>query len=84
MYKEDNQNVVLVKCPPTDGNPDGFYRLDKSEFLKGTHELFQATAPDYHKMSIEQLKSVLTDAGMEVPEGAKKADLIALCQSLGE
>ncbi len=83
MYKESNQDVVLVKCPVTEGNPDGFYRLDKLEFINGTHELFEAVAPDYHKMSAEQLKAVLTEAGMEVPDNAKKADLVALCMSLG-
>lgn len=83
MYFEDNPTVVLVKCPVTDGNPEGFYRLDKHLFIEGEHEIFESTPTDYHKMSDKQLKAMLTEAGMEVPTSAKKADLVALCQSLG-
>ncbi|WP_435170819.1 HeH/LEM domain-containing protein [Falsirhodobacter sp. 1013] len=36
--------------------------------------------PDLDKLTVEELKAMLTDKGVTIPEGAKKADLIALAK----
>jgi len=85
MHKEDNPDVVLVKCDVTEGNPDGFYRLDKSLFVEGEHEIYvpELEPSKYESKTVAELKTLLAEAGMDVPEHAKKADLVALCLSFG-
>ncbi len=38
-------------------------------------------ASEYSKMTVPQLKEVLTAAGVAIPEGAKKPDLVALAEA---
>jgi hypothetical protein len=38
----------------------------------------------FDSMTVAELRAVLTEAGMDAPGDAKKADLLALCLSLGE
>jgi len=81
VHKEDNPDVVLVKCPLTPGNPDGFYRLNRTEFTEGM-VVFGDTVKPVEDMTVAELKAKLAETGMDVPEHAKKADLVALCLSL--
>lgn len=37
---------------------------------------------DYTKMSVQQLKEALAAAGIAIPDGAKKPELIALAQTI--
>jgi len=85
MYKEDNPDVVLVECPVVEGNPDGFMRINKADFIEGTHTLYapETGASKYESKTVAELKAMLAEAGMDVPEHAKKADLVALCLSFG-
>jgi len=82
VHKEDNPDVVLVECPVVDGNPDGFMRINKADFIEGTHKVYDGT-PRYEDKTVAELKAMLAEAGMDVPEHAKKADLVALCLSFG-
>lgn len=72
--------TVKIECPVTEDNPAGFYVInaeDKTDDMK----VFEEKTPDH--MNVAELREMLVAAGMEVPENAKKADLVALCMSLG-
>ena len=72
--------ILKIKCPVVEGNPHGYYIID-AENRTDDMEVFEEEPID-HK-TVAELREMLVDAGMEVPEGAKKADLVALCMSLG-
>lgn len=72
--------TVKIECPVTEDNPAGFYVInaeDKTDDMK----VFEEKTPEH--MNVAELREMLVAAGMEVPENAKKADLVALCMSLG-
>jgi|GEM_PF-4291256 predicted component of type VI protein secretion system len=69
--------VVQVKSK----GPDGFTEINESDFDPTIHTLYAATA--YAEMTVKQLMEVLDAAGIDAPEHAKKADLVALCQAAG-
>lgn len=60
-----------------------FVILNKDDFDVDKHELFDAAeSPGEKKMSVAGLKEALTAKGIEIPEGAKKADLQALLDAV--
>lgn len=63
--------VVRIKYD----NEDGFCEINESDFDSGKHELFDEGAK---KATVASLRDELTEKGIEIPEGAKKADLLAL------
>lgn len=72
--------TLKIECPKTEDNPAGFYVInaeDKTDDMK----VFEEKTPEH--MNMAELREMLVAAGMEVPENAKKADLVALCTSLG-
>jgi len=44
--------------------------------------VFGDTVKPVEDMTVAELKAKLAETGMDVPEHAKKADLVALCLSL--
>lgn len=72
--------TLKIECPATEDNPAGFYVInaeDKTDDMK----VFAEKTPE--GMTVAELRDTLTAAGIEFPDNAKKADLVALCQSLG-
>lgn len=71
--------TLKIECPKTEDNPAGFYVLnaeDKTDDMK----VFAEKTPD--DMTVAELREMLTEAGVEFPDNAKKADLVALRLSL--
>jgi hypothetical protein len=59
-----------------------------AEYLDADPSTAQTGAPDVgqqdlSKLTVEQLKAALTEKGIEIPAGVKKADLIALLSTAG-
>lgn len=74
----ETMRVVTEKC---EGNPHGYVVINKSEFNPDIHEEFKEdAAKPISKMTVEELTAALTEKGVEIPEGAKKADLVALME----
>lgn len=71
--------TLKIECPKTEDNPTGFYVInaeDKTDDMK----VFADKTPD--DMTVAELREMLTEAGVEFPDNAKKADLVALRLSL--
>lgn len=82
--------TLKIECPKTEDNPAGFYVInaeDKTDDMKVfaekpvKGEASKEKTPEH--MTVAELRDMLVAAGMDVPENAKKPDLIALCMSLG-
>ena len=56
-------------------NEDGFIIINKSDFNPDTQELLE------EKQSIADVRLALATKGVEIPEGAKKAELLALLEA---
>ena len=73
--------TAKIECPVTEDNPQGFYIVNEEDV---TPDMKRFVEEDKcAKMTVDQLKETLTAAGIDIPEGAKKAELVALCQAAG-
>ena len=60
--------------------------IEESDFDPEVHEKLGSTKKssepetDIGKMKVSELKAALTEAGIEIPDDAKKADLVALLE----
>jgi hypothetical protein len=76
--------LKTIKIKASHESQGDYVLINESDFDPNVHELFdadgaaQASAP---KMSVAELKQALADKGVEIPEGAKKADLLALLEA---
>lgn len=71
--------METIKVKPWGKGQGDFVLLNKEDFDADKHELFDAAEPSGEKkMSVAELKDALAAKGIEIPEGAKKADLQAL------
>lgn len=52
----------------------------KDGFIIAT-EVEAAPEPNIDSLTVEELKALLTDRGVEIPSDAKKADLVALAKA---
>ncbi|MCK4121395.1 hypothetical protein HFK83_03295 [Ralstonia pseudosolanacearum] len=71
--------TVKVVSPVTDENPLGYIVINETDLTEG-HEIFdeEGAKKADKALSVADLKAALTEKGVEIPEGAKKADLQAL------
>lgn len=76
--------TLKIECPIVEGNDQGFYVIEASDLVDGMKLFEEAEAKSPEDMTVAELKAALAEAGMDVPEHAKKADLVALCMSLPE
>jgi HeH/LEM domain len=67
--------TTRVKCD----NEQGFYVINESDFDSAIHELF--TEATDGAMSVAEIKDALTAKGIDIPAGAKKAELKALLEA---
>lgn len=85
--------TVAVVSEITEGNPNGYVLINKSDFDPELHKEFKGelkSAPstededtdteevDVGSMTVDQLKEKLDELGIEYPSKANKADLQAL------
>lgn len=71
--------TVKIECPVTEENTQGFYIVNAEDVTEGMKVFVEKAPAD---MTVTELKAKLAAAGMEIPEDAKKADLVALYESL--
>ncbi|OYW62695.1 MAG: hypothetical protein B7Z31_00045 [Rhodobacterales bacterium 12-65-15] len=76
--------TLKIKCPVVEGNDLGFYVIEAKDLVDGMKLFGEVEVKSPEDMTVAELKATLAEAGMDVPEHAKKADLIALCLSLPE
>lgn len=76
--------TLKIKCPVVEGNDLGFYVIEAKDLVDGMKLFGEVETKSPEDMTVAELKATLAEAGMDVPEHAKKADLIALCLSLPE
>jgi len=71
--------TVKIVSPVTDENPLGYIVINETDLTK-EHEVFdeEGAKKADKSLSVADLKAALTEKGVEIPEGAKKADLQAL------
>jgi len=71
--------TVKIVSPVTDENPLGYIVINETD-LSEEHERFdeEGAKKADKALSVADLKAALTEKGVEIPEGAKKADLQAL------
>lgn len=67
------ETVKIVK----DNGRTGYAIINKADFDPKVHELFE-TEGGLAGLSVPELKARLKELDIEIPAGAKKADLIAL------
>ena len=71
--------TIKIECPKTEDNPAGFYVINAEDKTDGMKVYGEKTPDD---MTVAELRETLVAAGVEFPDNAKKADLVALCMSL--
>ena len=76
--------TLKIECPVTEDNDQGFYVIEASDLVDGMKLFGEVETKSPEDMTVAELKAVLVEAGMEIPDNAKKADLVALCLSLPE
>lgn len=71
--------TVLIKSDAPD-NEQGCVRINESDFDPKIHELFieGGEAAGGGSMKVADIKAALVAKGVEIPEGAKKPELLAL------
>ncbi|MGA3803693.1 HeH/LEM domain-containing protein [Ralstonia nicotianae] len=71
--------TVKIVSPVTDENPLGYIVINETD-LSEDHEVFgeEGAKKADKALSVADLKAALAEKGVEIPEGAKKADLQAL------
>ena len=71
--------TVKIKTEVTEGNPHGYIVINKTDFDADKHEVHEENAQkEPADMTVKELQAALKEKGVEIPEGAKKADLVAL------
>ena len=76
--------TVKVVSEVSDDNPHGYIVINKSD-LTDEHELFGEGAKKAEKgPGVADLRAALTEKGIEIPEGAKKAELQAMLDAANQ
>ncbi|MFZ6773034.1 HeH/LEM domain-containing protein [Undibacterium sp. SXout7W] len=72
--------METVKVKAWAASQGDFVLINKDEFDQDKHELFDDAGAKKADLNVNQLKEELTAKGIEIPEGAKKADLVSLLE----
>ena len=77
--------METIKVKPWGEGQGEFVLINKEDFDAEKHELFCVTDAEEgaKKVTIAELREALTAKGIEIPEGAKKAELQALLEANG-
>jgi hypothetical protein len=77
-------DLKTVKIKPSHESQCNFVLINEADFNPDLHELFDPAEPPVEaapKMTVADIKQALAEKGVEIPEGAKKADLLALLEA---
>ncbi len=69
--------TIRIAAPVSDDNPLGFVVVNEADFDPETMERWEEPKGSA-ALTVAQLKAALDAKGVPVPEGAKKAELVAL------
>lgn len=69
--------MSTIKVKPWGENQGDFVLIDEKNFKEGFHEKYEQQQST-KKVTVDDLKSMLTDIGVEFDASAKKAELQAL------
>lgn len=71
-----------VRVKPWGKDQGDFVEINESDFSTDQHELFSEGSDEdsdgAKKANVAELRAALTEKGIEIPDGAKKAELQAL------
>lgn len=70
--------METIKVKPWGKDQGDFVIINKSDFDPELHELLDGEPDGAKKATVAELRAALEAKGVEVPDGAKKADLQAL------
>jgi hypothetical protein len=74
--------METIKVKPWGEGQGDFVVINEEDFDAAKHEKYEAEEgakeSENAKLTVPQLKEALTAKGIEIPEGAKKQDLVAL------
>lgn len=75
--------VIKIKSTHPESQGD-FVLIEEEDFDAERHEIYDPEgAKKAEKATVAELRDALTAKGIEIPEGAKKADLQALLDAAG-
>lgn len=72
--------METVKVKAWSAEQGDFVLINKDDFDPEKHELLDEEGAKKADLNVNQLKEALTAKGIEIPEGAKKADLVSLLE----
>ena len=75
--------METIKVKPWGKDQGDFVVINKTDFDPEVHELLDGEPDGAKKATVAELRAALEAKGIDVPEGAKKADLQALLDSVG-
>ena len=70
--------MKTIKVKPWGEGQGDFVVINEEDFDPEAHELYGVETDPIAKMKVDELKAALADKGIEIPEGAKKPDLVEL------
>lgn len=70
--------METIKVKPWGKDQGDFVVINKEDFDPDVHELLDGEPDGAKKATVAELRAALEAKGVEVPDGAKKADLQAL------
>ncbi len=70
--------METIKVKPWGKDQGDFVVINKEDFDPEVHELLDGEPDGAKKATVAELRAALEAKGIEVPDGAKKADLQAL------
>lgn len=73
--------METIKVKPWGKDQGDFVIINKSDFDPEVHELLDGEPDGAKKATVAELRAALEAKGVEVPDGAKKADLQALLEA---
>lgn len=73
--------METIKVKPWGKDQGDFVIINKSDFDPELHELLDGEPDGAKKATVADLRAALEAKGIEVPDGAKKADLQTLLDS---
>lgn len=72
--------METVKVKAWDPDQGDFVLINRDDFDPEKHALLDEEGAKKADLNVNQLKEALTAKGIEIPEGAKKADLVSLLE----
>ena len=74
--------METIKVKPWGKDQGDFVIINKDDFDPEVHELLDGEPDGAKKATVAELRAALEAKGVEVPDGAKKADLQALLDAV--